>query len=133
MDASLAKGLIEDVIRLSIELSDVKRDHVALEKKHTELLTEYERVKNLLEMYCAEARREIEKKEFNIVEAIASAGTAVESVGNVVVTVEKTEEVNSDATEEKNVIIEPLDAKKAKRKEYMKTYMKKKRGAKGSE
>jgi len=80
-------------------------------------------------MYCAEARREIEKKEFNIVEAVVSAsvvgGASSASVGaseNVI--------VNNDVTEDRTVTLDPIESKKAKRKEYMRTYMKMKRNAK---
>jgi len=131
MDASLAKMLMDDVVRLSLEISDVKRDHDALQKKHTELLTEHERVSNLLEMYCAEARREIEKKEFNIVDAVVSASV----VGGAAAAVAASENVivNNDASEDKTVTLDPIESKKAKRKEYMRTYMKKKRDAKEDE
>jgi len=125
----LVKGLIDDVVRLRCEISDMKRDHDVLQKKHTELLTDHERISNLLEMYCAEARREIEKKEFNIVEAVVSAsvvgGASSASVGaseNVI--------VNNDVTEDRTVTLDPIESKKAKRKEYMRTYMKMKRNAK---
>jgi hypothetical protein len=125
----LLKGLIDDVVRLRCEISDVKRDRDEIQRKHTELLTEHERVSNLLEMYCAEARREIEKKEFNIVEAVAAASVvggasaaSVASVENVI--------VNNDASEDKTVTLDPIESKKAKRKEYMRTYMKMKRNAK---
>ena len=125
----LLKGLIDDVVRLRCEISDMKRDHDVLQKKHTELLTDHERISNLLEMYCAEARREIEKKEFNIVEAVVSAsvvgGAAAASVGaseNVI--------VNDVASEDKTITLDPIESKKAKRKEYMRTYMKMKRDAK---
>jgi len=125
----LLKGLIDDVVRLRCEISDVKRDRDEIQRKHTELLTEHERVSNLLEMYCAEARREIEKKEFNIVEAVAAASVvggasaaSVASVENVI--------VNNDASEDKTVTLDPIESKKAKRKEYMRTYMKMKRDAK---
>jgi len=125
----LVKGLIDDVVRLRCEISDMKRDHDVLQKKHTELLTDHERISNLLEMYCAEARREIEKKEFNIVEAVVSAsvvgGASSASVGaseNVI--------VNNDVTEDRTVTLDPIESKKAKRKEYMRAYMKMKRNAK---
>jgi len=125
----LLKGLIDDVVRLRCEISDVKRDRDEIQRKHTELLTEHERVSNLLEMYCAEARREIEKKEFNIVEAVAAASVvggasaaSVASVENVI--------VNNDASEDKTVTLDPIESKKAKRKEYMRAYMKMKRNAK---
>lgn len=125
----LIKGLIDDVVRLRCEISDVKRDRDELQKKHTELLTEHHRVSNLLEMYCAEARREIEKKEFNIVEAVVSAsvvgGASTAAAENVI--------VNNDGTEEKTVTLDPIESKKVKRKEYMRTYMKKKRDAKEDE
>jgi vacuolar-type H+-ATPase subunit D/Vma8 len=128
----LVKGLIDDVVRLRCEISDMKRDHDALQKKHTELLTEHERVSNLLEMYCAEARREIEKKEFNIVDAVVSASVvggasaaSVASVENVI--------VNNDVTEDKTVTLDPIESKKAKRKAYMRAYMKMKRDVKGDE
>lgn len=128
----LLKGLIDDVVRLRCEISDVKRDRDEIQRKYTELLTEHERVSNLLEMYCAEARREIEKKEFNIVEAVAAASVvggasaaSVASVENVI--------VNNDASEDKTVTLDPIESKKAKRKEYMRTYMKKKRVAKEDE
>lgn len=135
MDALLARGLIDDVVRLRCEISDVKRDRDETHRKYTELLTEHDRIKNLLEMYCAEARREIEKKEFNIVEAVvsasvvggavasASAGSAV-SAENVIV---------NNVTEDKTVTLDPIESKKAKRKEYMRTYMKKKRDVKEDE
>jgi hypothetical protein len=125
----LIKGLIDDVVRLRCEISDVKRDRDELQKKHTELLTEHHRVSNLLEMYCAEARREIEKKEFNIVDAVVSAsvvgGASTAAAENVI--------VNNDGTEEKTVTLDPIESKKVKRKEYMRTYMKKKRDAKEDE
>lgn len=137
MDASLAKMLMDDVVRLSLEISDMKRDHDALQKKHTELLTEHERVSNLLEMYCAEARREIEKKEFNIVEAVAAAsvvgGASAVSIASVVSGASENVIVNNDASEDKTVTLDPIESKKAKRKEYMRKYMKKKRGAKEDE
>jgi hypothetical protein len=126
----LVKGLIDDVVRLRCEISDMKRDHDALQKKHTELLTEHERVSNLLEMYCAEARREIEKKEFNIVDAVVSAsvvgGAAAAAASENVI-------VNNDASEDKTVTLDPIESKKAKRKEYMRAYMKMKRDAKEDE
>jgi hypothetical protein len=132
MDASLAKMLMDDVVRLNLEISDMKRDHDEIQKKHTELLTEHERVSNLLEMYCAEARREIEKKEFNIVDAVVSASVvggasaaSVASVENVI--------VNNDVTEDKTVTLDPIESKKAKRKAYMRSYMKMKRDAKEDE
>lgn len=128
----LLKGLIDDVVILRCEISDVKRDRDVLQKKYTELLTEHERVSNLLEMYCAEARREIEKKEFNIVEAVVSAGVGCGADGAATVAVE-TDDANSEVTEEKNVIIDPLEAKKAARKEYMRSYMKLKRALKETE
>ena len=129
MDALLARGLIDDVVRLRCEISDVKRDRDEIHRKYTELLTEHDRVSNLLEMYCAEARREIEKKEFNIVEAVVSAsvvggaasgasGASGASAENVIV---------NNVTEDKTVTLDPIESKKAKRKEYMRTYMKKKR------
>ena len=128
----LIKGLIDDVVRLRCEISDVKRDRDEIQRKYTELLTDHERVSNLLEMYCAEARREIEKKEFNIVEAVAAASVvggasaaSVASVENVI--------VNNDASEDKTVTLDPIESKKAKRKEYMRTYMKKKRDVKEDE
>ncbi len=128
----LLKGLIDDVVRLRCEISDVKRDRDEIQRKHTELLTEHERVSNLLEMYCAEARREIEKKEFNIVEAVAAASVvggasaaSVASVENVI--------VNNDVTEDKTVTLDPIESKKAKRKAYMRAYMKMKRDAKEDE
>lgn len=131
----LLKGLIDDVVSLRCEISDVKRDRDVLQKKYTELLTEHERVSNLLEMYCAEARREIEKKEFNIVEAVVSAGVgggadgaasgASGSAENVI--------VNNDASEEKTVTLDPIESKKAKRKVYMRAYMKNKRAVKEDE
>lgn len=124
----LLKGLIDDVVRLRCEISDVKRDRDEIHRKYTELLTDHERVSNLLEMYCAEARREIEKKEFNIVEAVAAGSAAVASTASV-----ETDDANSDVTEEKNVIIDPLEAKKAARKEYMRSYMKLKRALKEAE
>ena len=134
MEASLAKMLIDDVVRLRCEISDMKRDHDVLQKKHTELLTDHERVSNLLEMYCAEARREIEKKEFNIVEAIAAASAVTSGSSDATATVAvETDDANSDVTEEKNVIIDPLEAKKAARKEYMRSYMKLKRASKEAE
>jgi hypothetical protein len=132
MEASLAKMLMDDVVRLNLEISDMKRDHDEIQKKHTELLTEHHRVSNLLEMYCAEARREIEKKEFNIVEAVAAAsvvgvasGASGASAENVI--------VNNDATEDKTVTLDPIESKKAKRKAYMRAYMKMKRDAKEDE
>jgi hypothetical protein len=135
----LLKGLIDDVVRLRCEISDVKRDRDEIQRKYTELLTEHERVSNLLEMYCAEARREIEKKEFNIVEAVAAAsvvggavGASVGSAAESVVSVENVI-VNNDASEDKTVTLDPIESKKAKRKEYMRTYMKKKRVAKEDE
>jgi hypothetical protein len=45
----------------------------------------------------------------------------------------ETDDANSDVTEEKNVIIDPLEAKKAARKEYMRSYMKLKRASKEAE
>ncbi len=124
--------LMDDVVRLNLEISDMKRDHDEIQKKHTELLTEHHRVSNLLEMYCAEARREIEKKEFNIVEAVAAAsvvgvasGASGASAENVI--------VNNDATEDKTVTLDPIESKKAKRKAYMRAYMKMKRDAKEDE
>ena len=136
MDALLARGLIDDVVRLRCEISDVKRDRDEIHRKYTELLTEHDRVSNLLEMYCAEARREIEKKEFNIVEAVVSAsvvGGAVASgsAGSAVST--ENVIVNNDVTEDKTVTLDPIESKKAKRKEYMRTYMKKKRDVKEDE
>ena len=136
MDALLARGLIDDVVRLRCEISDVKRDRDEIHRKYTELLTEHDRVSNLLEMYCAEARREIEKKEFNIVDAVVSAsvvggaascasGASGASAENVI--------VNNDVTEDKTVTLDPIESKKAKRKEYMRTYMKKKRDVKEDE
>lgn len=135
MDASLAKMLMDDVVRLSLEISDVKRDRDEIQRKYTVLLTEHERVSNLLEMYCAEARREIEKKEFNIVEAVASAASAASagvSDGMAVAPTASVENVivNNDASEDKTVTLDPIESKKAKRKEYMRTYMKKKRDVK---
>ena len=132
MDALLARGLIDDVVRLRCEISDVKRDRDEIHRKYTELLTEHDRVSNLLEMYCAEARREIEKKEFNIVEAVVSAsvvggaasGASGASAENVIV---------NNVTEDKTVTLDPIESKKAKRKEYMRTYMKKKRDVKEDE
>ncbi len=128
----LIKGLIDDVVRLRCEISDVKRDRDEIQRKYTELLTDHERVSNLLEMYCAEARREIEKKEFNIVEAVAAASVvggasaaSVASVENVI--------VNNDVTEDKTVTLDPIESKKAKRKAYMRSYMKMKRDAKEDE
>lgn len=128
----LLKGLIDDVVRLRCEISDVKRDRDEIQRKYTELLTEHERVSNLLEMYCAEARREIEKKEFNIVDAVVSASVvggasaaSVASVENVI--------VNNDVTEDKTVTLDPIESKKAKRKAYMRAYMKMKRDAKEDE
>jgi hypothetical protein len=128
----LLKGLIDDVVRLRCEISDVKRDRDEIQRKYTELLTDHERVSNLLEMYCAEARREIEKKEFNIVEAVAAAsvvgvaaGASAASAENVI--------VNNDATEDRTVTLDPIESKKAKRKEYMRSYMKKKRDVKEDE
>ena len=128
----LLKGLIDDVVRLRCEISDVKRDRDEIHMKYTELLTDHERVSNLLEMYCAEARREIEKKEFNIVEAVVSGGSAGSGAVASTASVE-TDDANSDVTEEKNVIIDPLEAKKAARKEYMRSYMKLKRASKEAE
>jgi len=128
----LLKGLIDDVVRLRCEISDVKRDRDEIQRKYTELLTDHERVSNLLEMYCAEARREIEKKEFNIVEAVAAASVvgvasaaSTASAENVI--------VNNDATEDRTVTLDPIESKKAKRKEYMRSYMKKKRDVKEDE
>jgi hypothetical protein len=131
MDASLAKMLMDDVVRLNLEISDMKRDHDALQKKHTELLKDHERVSNLLEMYCAEARREIEKKEFNIVDAVVSASV----VGGAAAAVAASENVivNNDASEDKTVTLDPIESKKAKRKAYMRAYMKMKRDVKGDE
>lgn len=127
----LLKGLIDDVVRLRCEISDVKRDRDEIHMKYTELLTDHERVSNLLEMYCAEARREIEKKEFNIVEAVVSSGASGSAVSsgasaeNVI--------VNNDVTEDKTITLDPIESKKAKRKEYMRTYMKMKRSVKEDE
>lgn len=126
----LLKGLIDDVVRLRCEISDVKRDRDEIHRKYTELLTDYERVSNLLEMHCAEARREIEKKEFNIVEAVVSAAS-VGAVG--AASVAENVIVNNDATEDKTVTLDPIESKKAKRKIYMRAYMKKKRDTKEDE
>ena len=125
----LIKGLIDDVVRLRCEISDVKRDRDEIQRKYTELLTDHERVSNLFEMYCAEARREIEKKEFNIVEAVVSAsvvGVASTAAAENVI-------VNDDASEDRTVTLDPIESKKAKRKEYMRSYMKKKRDVKEDE
>ena len=135
MDASLAKMLMDDVVRLNLEISDMKRDHDALQKKHTELLTDHERVSNLLEMYCAEARREIEKKEFNIVDAVVSASVVGGASAVVAAAAAASENVivNNDVTEDKTVTLDPIESKKAKRKAYMRAYMKMKRDVKGDE
>ena len=135
MDALLARGLIDDVVRLRCEISDVKRDRDEIHRKYTELLTEHDRVSNLLEMYCAEARREIEKKEFNIVDAVVSAsvvGGAVAS-GSAGSAVSAENVIVNNVTEDKTVTLDPIESKKAKRKEYMRTYMKKKRDVKEDE
>jgi hypothetical protein len=130
----LLKGLIDDVVSLRCEISDVKRDRDVLQKKYTELLTEHERVSNLLEMYCAEARREIEKKEFNIVEAVVSAGVGgADGVGGAGAASAENVIVNNDASEEKTVTLDPIESKKAKRKVYMRAYMKNKRAVKEDE
>jgi len=136
----LIKGLIDDVVRLRCEISDVKRDRDEIQRKYTELLTDHERVSNLLEMYCAEARREIEKKEFNIVEAVAAASVvgvaaAGASTASAAASTASAENVivNNDASEDKIVTLDPIESKKAKRKEYMRTYMKKKRDVKEDE
>ncbi len=125
--------LMDDVVRLNLEISDMKRDHDEIQKKHTELLTEHHRVSNLLEMYCAEARREIEKKEFNIVEAVAAASVVVGVASGASGASAENVIVNNDASEDKTVTLDPIESKKAKRKEYMRTYMKKKRDAKEDE
>ena len=128
----LLKGLIDDVVRLRCEISDVKRDRDEIQRKYTELLTDHERVSNLLEMYCAEARREIEKKEFNIVEAVVSASVVGGAVGASTASAENVI-VNNDATEDRTVTLDPIESKKAKRKAYMRAYMKMKRDAKEDE
>ena len=133
----LLKGLIDDMVRLRCEISDVKRDRDEIQRKYTELLTDHERVSNLLEMYCAEARREIEKKEFNIVEAVAAASVVgVASAASASAASAASAEnviVNNDATEDRTVTLDPIESKKAKRKEYMRSYMKKKRDVKDDE
>ena len=135
MDALLARGLIDDVVRLRCEISDVKRDRDEIHRKYTELLTEHDRVSNLLEMYCAEARREIEKKEFNIVDAVVSAsvvGGAVAS-GSAGSAVSAENVIVNNVTEDKTVTLDPIESKKAKRKVYMRAYMKNKRAVKEDE
>ena len=41
--------------------------------------------------------------------------------------------VNNDVTEDKTITLDPIESKKAKRKEYMRTYMKMKRSVKEDE
>jgi hypothetical protein len=129
----LLKGLIDDVVRLRCEISDVKRDRDEIHRKYTELLTDHERVSNLLEMYCAEARREIEKKEFKIVEAVVSSGASGSAVSSGASASAENVIVNNDVTEDKTITLDPIESKKAKRKEYMRTYMKMKRSVKEDE
>lgn len=122
MDLTLAREMIENTMRMGIELHALKHERDEIQQKYTVLLAEHEKLRKLFEMYCAEARREVDQKEFNIVEAITTP-----------VNIVATEEVaptseNDDETRVVNeIVIDPLEEKKAKRKEYMRNYMRKKR------
>lgn len=123
MDLTLAREMIENTMRMGIELHVLKHERDEIQQKYTVLLAEHEKLRKLFEMYCAEARREIDQKEFNIVEAI------IKPV-NIVVTEEvaPTSESEKDETHAvTETVVDPLEEKKAKRKEYMRNYMRKKR------
>lgn len=123
MDLTLAREMIENTMRMGIELHALKHERDEIQQKYKVLLAEHEKLRKLFEMYCAEARREIDQKEFNIVEAI------IKPV-NIVVT-EEVAPMSEPEKDETHVVtetvVDPLEEKKAKRKEYMRNYMRKKR------
>jgi hypothetical protein len=122
MDLTLAREMIENTMRMGIELHVLKHERDEIQQKYTALLAEHETLRKLFEMYCAEARREVDQKEFNIVEAITTPVNIVAT--EVVAPISE----NDDETRVVNeIVIDPLEEKKAKRKEYMRNYMRKKR------
>lgn len=122
MDVTLAREMIENTMRMGIELHTVKHERDEIQQKYTVLLAEHEKLRRLFEMYCAEARREVDQKEFNIVEEITAPVNIVAE--------EEAVPVSDNDVETRIVnepVIDPLEERKAKRKEYMRNYMKKKR------
>lgn len=128
MDTGIVKGLIDDVIRLSIELNEVKKERDEYKHTHKKMLADFQEMEKLLKMYSDEARKEVDKGL--VISAIMTNMSKESAI--IVNNEEDVKEVNIveavvDAVED------PVEAKKAKRKEYMKQYMREKRQEKQKE
>jgi len=118
MDATFAKSLIDEVIRLNIAYHDITKEHIELQKKYSELQRQHDKDKQLLVMYTEEVHTDIKKNGVGITEMLDDEK-------------EVKKEPPAPSTNKKNKSgekeISIVDQKKEKRKEYMRKYMEKKR------
>lgn len=130
MDAIFIKGLVDDIVRLNIELHDMKRElndmrRECNEQKKTiaELTEKLTHERGVLAGYYEEAKKSIEQTGLCIDSMIETAAANVEPTSE-----ESVNSVEQPAATE--VVVDELEKKRAKRREYMKRYMEKKRNKK---
>ena len=128
MDTGIVKGLIDDVIRLSIELNEVKKERDEYKHTHEKMLADFQEMEKLLKMYSDEARKEVDTGL--VISAIMTNMSKESAI--IVNNEEDIKEVNI-VEAVVDVVEDPVEAKKAKRKEYMKQYMREKRQEKQKE
>lgn len=137
--ATLLKGYVDEVIRLSIEVNVLKKerdewkdrcDNVAKEcdawkEKYTELLSENRELETMIEIKSEKEAVDVENK--GIMEEVISAIRSAMDPDTESDIVSIDGSVNSDGIKEVRVKASDEDTKKDKRREYMKEYMRKKR------
>ena len=137
--ATLLKGYVDEVIRLSIEVNvlkrgcdewkgrseEVKKECDEWKEKYRELLFENRELETMIEIKSDKEAITVENKGI-MEEVISTIRSAMDpDTESDVVSIDGS--INNDGMKEVRVEVKEEDTKKDKRREYMKEYMRKKR------